>query len=530
MSRVSCLAMAAGLAASGAAMGQFSGPYAPPNWTFTANGGSGSVDTSGAPASITLTGNDNGGSNINTDYTIAGGGGFLQFHWEYTSTDSGTYDAAYYLVNGTQTLLATNSQAPASGDVSVPVGAGDVIGFRVSSVDGIFGPGVVTISNFSLSGTPPTGRCCLGDGTCIVVTQGACNTQGGTYGGNGTDCSASCPQPGRCCFFGGTCSLMMPAACAAAGGAYTAGQTCQGDPCPGVGEVIFANCSLSTGAATLSGAAAPAGASWSEVPRYSGDPNSANGAAGFAAGGGVRLADDFTVGAGGAMVTYARLPVYTPGATAPTVTGATLRIWNGPPGAPGSSVIFGDATTNRLANGSFSNMYRTFNTVAAPVCGGSPTAPTTGRRIQYAYLNVNQTLPAGTYWLDWDITGGMFAPAATNPTAIGSQCTPGANAMQFNGVWGPLVDPGQGCAPAATAQDLYFELLGTAGQGQACYANCNHDTSPPFLNVLDFTCFLNKFAAGDPYANCDGSTAPPELNVLDFSCFLNKFSAGCSAP
>jgi hypothetical protein len=30
------------------------------------------------------------------------------------------------------------------------------------------------------------------------------------------------------------------------------------------------------------------------------------------------------------------------------------------------------------------------------------------------------------------------------------------------------------------------------------------------------------------YANCDGSTTDPVLNVLDFACFLNRFAAGCS--
>ncbi len=29
------------------------------------------------------------------------------------------------------------------------------------------------------------------------------------------------------------------------------------------------------------------------------------------------------------------------------------------------------------------------------------------------------------------------------------------------------------------------------------------------------------------YANCDGSTTSPVLNVLDFACFINKFAAGC---
>ncbi len=65
------------------------------------------------------------------------------------------------------------------------------------------------------------------------------------------------------------------------------------------------------------------------------------------------------------------------------------------------------------------------------------------------------------------------------------------------------------------------------GSVGGCYANCDGSTLAPILNVLDFSCFLNKFAAGDPYANCDGSTTPPVLNVLDFGCFLNKFAAGC---
>jgi hypothetical protein len=50
---------------------------------------------------------------------------------------------------------------------------------------------------------------------------------------------------------------------------------------------------------------------------------------------------------------------------------------------------------------------------------------------------------------------------------------------------------------------------------------------PPVLNVNDFVCFLNKFAAADVYANCDGSTTPPVLNVLDFTCFVNAFAVGC---
>src|SRR5262249_27434003 len=41
--------------------------------------------------------------------------------------------------------------------------------------------------------------------------------------------------------------------------------------------------------------------------------------------------------------------------------------------------------------------------------------------------------------------------------------------------------------------------------GSACYANCDHSTAVPFLNVNDFVCFQSEFAAGDSRANCDGS-------------------------
>jgi hypothetical protein len=60
-----------------------------------------------------------------------------------------------------------------------------------------------------------------------------------------------------------------------------------------------------------------------------------------------------------------------------------------------------------------------------------------------------------------------------------------------------------------------------------CYANCDQSTTAPALNVSDFTCFLQRFAAGEPAANCDRSTTPPTLNVADFTCFLQRFAVGC---
>jgi hypothetical protein len=63
--------------------------------------------------------------------------------------------------------------------------------------------------------------------------------------------------------------------------------------------------------------------------------------------------------------------------------------------------------------------------------------------------------------------------------------------------------------------------------GGTCYANCDGSTATPVLNVNDFVCFQQRFAAGDPYANCDGSTTAPVLNVNDFVCFQQQFAAGC---
>ena len=60
-----------------------------------------------------------------------------------------------------------------------------------------------------------------------------------------------------------------------------------------------------------------------------------------------------------------------------------------------------------------------------------------------------------------------------------------------------------------------------------CYANCDKGICLPDLNVADFTCFLQRYANGDPYANCDGSTSPPVLNVADFTCFLQQYANGC---
>jgi hypothetical protein len=81
-------------------------------------------------------------------------------------------------------------------------------------------------------------------------------------------------------------------------------------------------------------------------------------------------------------------------------------------------------------------------------------------------------------------------------------------------------------AVSLTLADFFTIRVPGGGPGP-CYANCDKSTAVPTLNVQDFTCFLQKFAAADSYANCDASTTSPVLNVQDFTCFLQKFAAGC---
>ena len=137
------------LAAPAMASAAFTGPYDVSNWTLTNLSADGSVDTSNAPASITITGGDNGtGLPGTTDFTIASAGtGTWSFDWEYTSVDTNDFDGAGWLLNGVYAEVADNA-SQGTGSQSIAVAAGDIIGFRVRTQDNVFGPGVFTISDF----------------------------------------------------------------------------------------------------------------------------------------------------------------------------------------------------------------------------------------------------------------------------------------------------------------------------------------------------------------------------------------------
>jgi serine protease AprX len=127
---------------------------------------------------------------------------------------------------------------------------------------------------------------------------------------------------------------------------------------------------------------------------------------------------------------------------------------------------------------------------------------------------------------------GLTIVSGPNPADLGAIAASGA----AQAVWTVEAPGATGAHPVSVSitSSSYGELFTGSGNASLevgiinCYANCDGSAVPPILNVADFTCFLAKFAAGDPYANCDGSTEPPVLNVADFACFLAEFAAGCN--
>ncbi|MBD3863339.1 T9SS type A sorting domain-containing protein [Olleya marilimosa] len=136
---------------------QFSGDYAPSNWSLTgvsANSDA-SVDASGAPNTIIFNGNNSDFGDFDDlydDYSITvTTTGYLSFSYDWVNSDSDSYEEFYYVVNGVQTLI---SNGTATGNVNaIPVTAGEVFAFRIFTGDDCCGGGVASISSFMYDST-----------------------------------------------------------------------------------------------------------------------------------------------------------------------------------------------------------------------------------------------------------------------------------------------------------------------------------------------------------------------------------------
>ena len=152
------LTLAAASGASAATVFGFQTPYAPINWTFTNSNADGSVNTGGAPASISLTGGNNGSFNSGTtNYTTtAAAAGTVTFNWNYSTADGPFWDPFGYLLNGSFTQVTNNvGGVVQNGTSTFNVLAGDSFGFRIFTRDNFGGRASVTISNFSAPAPVP---------------------------------------------------------------------------------------------------------------------------------------------------------------------------------------------------------------------------------------------------------------------------------------------------------------------------------------------------------------------------------------
>ncbi len=173
---------------------------------------------------------------------------------------------------------------------------------------------------------------------------------------------------------------------------------------------------------------------------------------GHAVTGEIRVADDFVVPAGGWTLSCVVLYAYQTGSpTTSTITAVNVRIWDGPPGAMGSNIVFGDTTTNRMTATAWTNAYRVTDT----------TLTNTTRPVMAQTVNLGGvTLAAGTYWLDWQSDGTVASGPWVPPITIVGQTVTG-NAQQIvgaAGTWATINDGG-----SLTAQGLPFLLLGPVG-------------------------------------------------------------------
>ena len=166
------------------------------------------------------------------------------------------------------------------------------------------------------------------------------------------------------------------------------------------------------------------------------------------------MADDFVVTGSGWNVDEMQFFAYQTGSTTTsTITEVRVQIWDGDPTA-GGTIIFGDLTTNRMTNTTWSNIYRALDT--DPLASNRP--------IMVQTVAIGTTLAPGTYWVQW-MTGGTLASGPwAPPITINGQTNTGNGKQNLAGVWGEALD---GTFP----QGLPFIVLGTEVGGGTTFTD-----------------------------------------------------------
>ena len=278
---------------------------------------------------------------------------------------------------------------------------------------------------------------------------------------------------------------------------------------------------------SLSGIAAPAGAGFSEAQQS--DGSHSNAVAGIAAqaattGGVYRFADDFTVPFPGWRVDQIAFLAYQPGSLGPGCPfgAVNFRLWDARPGSANAHVILGDTQTNVLQSTASTGVYRIFNSVVPPF----PVAPDTTRLIWQLNATCRAYLPAGTYWVDFQVESldpsePAFIPTATVASSRGAA---GFNAVQFRTstahrtpAWEAIIDPGKPAESPDLPQDLPFLVIGEVG----CPADFNLDMA---VDIFDYLDFLDAFIANDLQGDFNHDSV---VDLFDYLDFVAALAEGC---
>ncbi|MGY6586858.1 MAG: S8 family serine peptidase [Wenzhouxiangella sp.] len=217
--------------------------------------------------------------------------------------------------------------------------------------------------------------------------------------------------------------------------------------------------------------------------------------------------------------------VYQTGSTTTSsITGVTVEIWDGSPNDPASSVIFGDATTNRLASTDWTNAYRI-----------SETTVNTLRPIMEVVADVSGLeLTPGTYWVSVQTAGSIASGPWMPPITIIGEASTG-NALQLTATgWQNWADGGSG-----TAQGMPFVVSGS----QEVFG-CADPQAISWLSVdptsgsiaggasasIDVTLDASTLPAGDYDALICLTTNDADAPLVDIPVSLTVIDAGTGEP
>lgn len=215
---------------------------------------------------------------------------------------------------------------------------------------------------------------------------------------------------------------------------------------------------------------------------------------------GKRVADDFVVD-GPLGATISEVEAYFVNFSAVTdspIESFNFRIWDGDPSLPGSAIVFGDTTTDRLAETGWTGIYRTG---AVPLETSFP--------VLYARAALGSVLylAPGTYWLDYQpgYSSSLFAA----PVTVSGPYPEGNALVSAGSDWTPIVTSPDADPESVIPLALAFRLLGSEAPVHS------GDTTPDGIfsltEVLRIVQFYNALRFGCETGTEDGY-APGDLD------------------